>query len=163
MQTETQKNTKFHLVLFLWIIWITVSLFVIRFLVKGETVITPSWILSHTSTYILIIYLTSIPLTTLVASKGKVKRIKDNFANVIIFNLLIVFLFYCFYQFQFAYHGAANISYETVADYNAMTAFEYDIYYVEAVKSYYFAALARTVFVGLLLSAAYFVCKRLKK
>ena len=100
-------------------------------------------------------YLFLILLTIFVGCKVKLTNIKKYYKNTILLILATTFIVYAFYQWQFAYVGAANLSYETVYGFSEMTAYEYNIYYVQAVRVFYQVALMKTLLVGLMLSAVF--------
>ena len=145
----------------LWLVWIIISLFLTRWLIDTFIFSFLSFIPFEVAGKVLVFYFISIPLTTLVACKGSLKTFKKKFKNIIILNFLVAFIFYAFYQFNFAYLGGSNLSYETTYGFGEMTAFEYNIYYAETVKAFYIVALIKTLLIGLILSAAFFIINML--
>lgn len=156
------KKNKSLLLIFIWLIWITISLLLVRDFIYNINYYTASFIVLNVFNKILITYLVSIPITTLMVCGGSWTYLKENYLKVITANLLVAFFFYAFYQYLWAFHGAANISYENIYEFKEMTAAEYNLFYATYVKTYYFASLSRTLFVGLLLAIPYLLIKNQK-
>src|SRR3989338_7204134 len=114
-----RQQRRYLLLGIFWLVYVILALFSIKCFF-GDFYIphSPTFILSAYSNMIFYIYLISLPLTILVACEGRIRSIKENKTKVITLLLLKTFGFYTFYQYLWAYHGAANISYETVYSFN---------------------------------------------
>lgn len=161
------SKTKFIILIIVWVLILLSSLSLLNFFI-GRASFNVAFVsnMSFDLLYIIaiVLFLLSIPLTTLLAYGGKIDNDKDGFINAIVLNALLIFLVIAFYQLRLAIVGSGNLSLETIYNAKQMTAFEYNTFYTQTVNTFFDVATKKIIISGMvILSIATTIIKLVRK
>lgn len=164
--TLNKKSKHFILIFLLWLFWLILSLVAIKFTID----FSENNNVFYTSPYVLIFFITifllSLPLTFLVACRGKIKQLKEYGMDILILIFLVAFILFTFYQWYLAYYSASNLSIFNLGVFGNERFNNFDnymLYYTATTNAYYNIAMEKIWTLGLIFISIICAIKLLNK